>query len=66
MTTEVTDRLTLSIAEAAQVLGISRNSCYLAVKTGELPSIKIGSRILIPRLSLERMLAEAGREARHE
>lgn len=57
---EARERLTLSIAECAAKMGISRNSCYLAVKTGEIPSIKIGSRILIPVAALEKMLGNAG------
>ena len=54
-----TERQTLKIEEAAKVLGISRNTAYDAVKTGELPTIKIGRRFLVPRAALERMLAGA-------
>ena len=54
-----TERQTLKIEEAAKVLGISRNTAYDAVKTGELPTIKIGRRFLVPRVALERMLAGA-------
>lgn len=57
---EAQERLTLNIAECAVLLGISKNSCYLAVKTGQIVSIKIGSRILIPKAALEKMLANAG------
>ena len=52
-----TEKLTLTVSEAAQVLGLSRNSCYQAVETGTLPSLRIGKRILIPRFALERLLA---------
>lgn len=48
---------TLTVPEAAERLGISRNAGYEAVKRGELPSIKIGKLILIPRAAFERMLA---------
>jgi len=54
-----TERQTLKIEEAAKVLGISRNTAYDAVKTGELPTIKIGRRFLVPRAALERMLGGA-------
>ena len=50
------NRLTLTVDEAAQALGLSRNSCYQAVDTGAIPSIRIGKRILIPRFALERLL----------
>lgn len=53
------ERLTLSVEEAAIALGISRASAYEAVHRGEIPHIKIGKRMLIPRASLDRMLAAA-------
>ena len=51
-------RLTLSVEEAAKVLGIGRNLCYDRVKTGEIPVIKIGRRLLVPRAALAKLLAE--------
>jgi excisionase family DNA binding protein len=51
--------LTISIGQAAKILGLSRGSAYTAVHTGQIPSIRFGSRILIPRVALEKMLAEA-------
>jgi len=45
------ERLTLSVEEAARLLGIGRNLCYERVKTGEIPAIKIGRRLLVPRAS---------------
>jgi excisionase family DNA binding protein len=42
-------RLTLTVEEAAVLLGISRNSAYEAVRRGEIPSVRIGGRIVIPR-----------------
>lgn len=52
------DKLTLSIEEAANVLGIGRNLCYERVKTGEIPVIKIGRRLLVPKKALEKLLEE--------
>ena len=49
-------KLTLTVQEAATLLGIGRNSAYEAIKTGTLPSVQIGRRILVPRAALERML----------
>lgn len=51
-------RLTLSIEETAKILGIGRNLCYDRVKTGEIPVIKIGKRLLVPRAALEKLLQE--------
>jgi len=48
-------RLTLSVDEAARRLGISRPAAYEGVRRNEIPSIKIGRRILVPIAALERM-----------
>jgi len=49
-------RLCITVPEAAEMLGISRNYCYELVKRGLIPSIRLGKRILIPRAALEKML----------
>lgn len=49
---------TISVEEAAKVLGIGRNLAYDRVKTGEIPAIKIGRRLLVPRAALEKLLSE--------
>jgi excisionase family DNA binding protein len=52
-----TERKTLTIPEAAKVLGIGRNQGYEAAGRGEIPTIKIGKRLLVPRAALERLLS---------
>lgn len=52
-----TKRKTMSVGEAAQVLGISRNSAYTAARRGEIPTIKIGRLVLVPTAALDRMVA---------
>lgn len=49
-------RLTLTIEETAKLLGIGRQLAYDRVKTGEIPVIKIGRRLLVPRSALEKLL----------
>jgi hypothetical protein len=46
-----------SVEEAGKILGISRGSAYAAMKTGDLPVIRIGHRCIVPRLALERLLS---------
>jgi excisionase family DNA binding protein len=41
--------------------GLSRNSIYAALRRGDIPSIRIGKRIIIPKAAVERMLENAGR-----
>ena len=55
------ERLTYNVSEAAKLLGLSKNSAYQACLKGEIPHLKIGKRILIPRAQLDRMLNEAGK-----
>ena len=59
----MTEKLTGTVGEAAEVLGASRNSAYEAVKKGEIPTIRIGKLILVPVAALERMLAQASVDA---
>lgn len=58
MTTTPTtqERPTVTIDEAATILGISRMSAYAAAHAGELPIIRIGRRMLVPTAALRRML----------
>ena len=54
--------LTMKVEEAGKELGISRNAAYAAARTGEIPTIRIGRRLLVPKVAFERMLAEAGQK----
>jgi excisionase family DNA binding protein len=54
------DRLTLTVSEVAARLGLSRNGAYEAVAVGQIPSIRIGRRVLIPKAALNRMLNTTG------
>jgi excisionase family DNA binding protein len=57
-TPQVIDRLTWTIAEAAQLLGVSRTCAYEAAHRGELPVRMIGRRMVVPRTALLRLLDE--------
>ena len=48
--------MTTSVGEAAQLLGIGRNQAYEAASRGEIPTIRIGKRILVPKAALQRLL----------
>lgn len=47
---------TMQVDQAAAALGISRGAAYNAVQTGEIPSIRIGRRIVVPTAAVRRML----------
>lgn len=53
------DRLTLTVEEVGEALGIGRNLAYDGVRRGEIPSVKIGRRLLVPRAALEGLLQAA-------
>lgn len=48
---------TIPVGRAGLILGISRRAAYAAVERGEIPSIRIGTRIVIPTA---RFLSECG------
>ena len=52
------DRLTYTLAEAADRLGISTWLAYEAAHRGELPVCRIGRRMVVPRAALLRLLGE--------
>ncbi len=49
----------LTVDEAARLLRISRGLAFAAVRSGDLPSIRIGRRILVPRRALEEVIRGA-------
>ncbi|GIH51642.1 DNA binding domain-containing protein, excisionase family [Microbispora rosea] len=54
-----TDRHTLTVPETARLLGISDDATYDAVHRGDIPSFRIGRKILIPTAKLAAMLGIA-------
>jgi excisionase family DNA binding protein len=52
--------MTYTIGQAAKILNVGRNTAYEAAKSGQIPTIKIGKRILVPRVAFERLLAGEG------
>ena len=61
--TEITVRMTMTITEAAQALGIGRTLAYELARTGELPTIKLGRRLVVPRWALQRLVGDESRSA---
>lgn len=49
-------RPTLTVEEAAELLSISRSLAYEAVRCGQIPSIRVGRRLLVPTAALRRLL----------
>jgi hypothetical protein len=52
----LTEEVTVPVEVAGEVLGIGRSLAYAAIRSGELPAIKIGNRLTVPTVALRRML----------
>ena len=53
---------TLSVPEAGELyFGLSRKSSYNAAARGEIPTIRIGRKLRVPVIALERMLEDAAK-----
>jgi len=50
------ERLVVTVAEAGELLGISRAFAYELVARGELPVIRLGRRIVVPKAALLAMV----------
>ena len=53
------ERLTLTVEQAGELLGISRALAYEMARTGRLPVLRFGKRIVVPRKAIETMLDSA-------
>lgn len=53
---QVRDRATITVGEAAALLGLGRTAGYAAARSGEIPTIRIGRRVVVPVPALLAML----------
>jgi excisionase family DNA binding protein len=47
---------TVTVTEAARILGISRNTAYRAVEAGTLPALRYGHKLLVPTARLRALV----------
>jgi len=50
---------TMSVPEAGAPLGLGKNASYAAARRGEIPVLRFGRKLRVPRVAYERMLSEA-------
>ena len=48
----------LMVNEAARILRIGKNKAYEMIKSGKLSSIKMGGKIIVPKMCLVRFLTD--------
>jgi excisionase family DNA binding protein len=53
------ERRTYTVLEVAEILGIGRNTAYEVCRNGEIPTIRVGGRVLIPRSAIDELLGGA-------
>ena len=53
----MTNRLTYTVPEVAEMLGISRSTAYECVRRGEIPALKLAGRVVISRVAFDALLA---------
>jgi len=56
-------KITVTVEEAARLLGISRSLAYDMARRGQLPTLKFGRRLVVPRRALEGLIEEAQKAA---
>jgi len=56
-------RATFKVPEAAQVAGVGKRSIYKGIAAGEIPHLRFGRNILIPRTAFMRWLDACGAPA---
>lgn len=53
--------LVYTVLEAARILGLTKNSAYLAAKRGSLPTVRLGKQIRVPKAALHAMIEGAAK-----
>jgi excisionase family DNA binding protein len=53
------DALALRINDACSLIGVARSTLYRLIDSGEVKTIRIGGRHLVPRSELDRLVAGA-------
>jgi excisionase family DNA binding protein len=48
--------VTYTVEEAGEILGLGRGLAYKLARAGDLPVIRLGNRLLVPKVALEKLL----------
>jgi excisionase family DNA binding protein len=50
----------MTVPEAGALLGLGKNASYAAAARGEIPVIRFGRSMRVPKVAFDRMLEQAG------
>ena len=53
---KLTEDLVVSVEDAGTALGLGRTSAYAAAKSGAIPAIKVGGKLIVPTAPLRALL----------
>ena len=53
------ERVVMSVPEAGAKLGLGRGAAYEAASKGQIPTIRIGRLLKVPKVAFDRMLEQA-------
>jgi hypothetical protein len=59
----LSDNLAVSVSIASRALNTGEYAVYTAIKSGDIPSIKVGRRLMVPTAPLLKMLGIEGPKA---
>lgn len=51
-----TESQVYSVAQVCRILQLSKNSVYAAISRGEIPALRFGKRVVVPKCKLEKLL----------
>jgi excisionase family DNA binding protein len=55
------DRVVYDVPEAGAKLGLSRNASYEAAARGDIPVVRFGKLLKVPKVAFDRMLEQTGK-----
>ena len=56
------ERQTYTVDEAAEIIGIGRSSTYEAIQRGQIPALRFGRRVVIPKAAFDELLRNTNSE----
>mgnify|MGYP006438829355 CR=1 FL=1 len=54
------ERLCYDVPEAGAKLGLGKNQAYEAARRGDIPTLRIGRRLVVPKAAFHEMLRNTG------
>jgi hypothetical protein len=58
---ETSESLVYDVPTAGKLLNLSRATAYSLAAQGIIPTIRLGKRLVVPKVALERMINEVGK-----